>query len=175
MAHSPLHLHEVAKTILVSEVYIRYQDEVLMFKRSEHKKKFPGFWSIPGGHIDEGEDPLTAAIREVQEETGITVTPSEIKLKVVALHHHLDRQELYLAFAFEVRLPEKPSVQANSDEGAAHWVNVAEMFTMENVFEPVRYYFDHVLNDHPGVMYNNSQWRNSQLVQVFSDTVDQNY
>lgn len=29
------------------------------------------FWDLPKGKIDEGEDPPTAAIREVQEETGI--------------------------------------------------------------------------------------------------------
>ncbi|MBT4124229.1 MAG: NUDIX domain-containing protein [Candidatus Pacebacteria bacterium] len=93
-------LHEVAQPIFVSEVYIFHKDKVLMFKRSETKKKFPGFWSIPGGHIDEGEDPLTSAIREVKEETGITITPEDIKLKVVAMHHHLDREEMYMAFDF---------------------------------------------------------------------------
>ena len=30
-----------------------------------------GSWDLPKGKIDEGEDPPTAAIREVQEETGI--------------------------------------------------------------------------------------------------------
>ncbi len=32
-------------------------------------------WFQPGGHIDEGEDPIHAAIREVFEETGITCEP----------------------------------------------------------------------------------------------------
>ncbi len=30
-----------------------------------------GSWSLPKGHIQEGEDPKAAAIREINEETGI--------------------------------------------------------------------------------------------------------
>jgi len=29
-------------------------------------------WSLPKGHVDAGEEPLVAAIREIKEETGIT-------------------------------------------------------------------------------------------------------
>lgn len=32
-------------------------------------------WLQPGGHVDPGEDVLTAAIREVQEETGVVGVP----------------------------------------------------------------------------------------------------
>ncbi len=34
-------------------------------------KKNLGAWSIPKGEFDEGEDPLNAAKREMEEETGI--------------------------------------------------------------------------------------------------------
>lgn len=34
-----------------------------------------GRWLQPGGHVDPGEDVLTAAIREVEEETGVTGVP----------------------------------------------------------------------------------------------------
>lgn len=167
-------LHEVAQPIFTSEVYIFHQDKVLLFKRSENKKKFPGFWSLPGGHLDEGEDALAAAIREVKEETGITIQPTDIKLKVVAFHHHLDRQETYIAFAFAVTLSELPAKLLESDEGSSHWVEKDQAMSLENVFEPVKRYFDHVLNNHSGIIYNYSQWENTHLVKVMSETIDQN-
>lgn len=171
---TPTRLHQVAQPIFVSEVYIMYNDTVLLFKRSEDKKKFPGFWSLPGGHIDEGEDPLGAAIREVKEETSITITPEDIQLKVVALHHHLDREELYIAFAFVATIHEQPDVLENHKEGSAHWVSTAKALKLENVFEPVKRYFPHVFEKRPGIVYNNSEWKDSQLVRVLSETVDSN-
>lgn len=33
-----------------------------------------GFWSIPGGRVDPGEDPLTGALRELKEESGLEPT-----------------------------------------------------------------------------------------------------
>jgi predicted NUDIX family NTP pyrophosphohydrolase len=36
-------------------------------------KKDLGAWSLPKGEIEEGEDPLAAAVREFKEETGFTI------------------------------------------------------------------------------------------------------
>ena len=36
---------------------------------------FEGFWDIPGGFLDEGEDPLDGLRRELKEETGLEVEP----------------------------------------------------------------------------------------------------
>ena len=52
----------------------------LLFQKRAEGIQFGGFYDAStGGHIDEGEDPLTAAIREAKEEIGLTITPEELR------------------------------------------------------------------------------------------------
>ncbi len=37
-----------------------------------------GLWSLPGGRVDPGEEDQQALVREVQEETGLTVEPGPL-------------------------------------------------------------------------------------------------
>jgi predicted NUDIX family NTP pyrophosphohydrolase len=61
-------------------------------------KKDEGAWSIPKGLVEEGEDPLKAAIREFEEETGIEVrTEDFIPLTPV----RLKSGKVVQAWAFE--------------------------------------------------------------------------
>lgn len=41
-------------------------------------QKWYGTYSIPKGHVEEGEDLLEAAIRETREEVGLTIDPEDI-------------------------------------------------------------------------------------------------
>ncbi len=45
-------------------------------------------WMQPGGHIDEGETPIQAAIREVYEETGIMCKPIDGRLDAIDIDLH---------------------------------------------------------------------------------------
>jgi hypothetical protein len=44
---------------------------ILMLRRPEGASSYPGRWSLCAGKIEAGEDPETAAAREIMEETGI--------------------------------------------------------------------------------------------------------
>ena len=57
------------KTCIVAGCVIVNKGKILLLK---HKKL--GVWLYPGGHIEEGEMPTEAAIREAKEETGMGVS-----------------------------------------------------------------------------------------------------
>jgi 8-oxo-dGTP diphosphatase len=46
-------------------------DEVLLARRKHDPYK--GEWSVPGGHVEKNESLLSAAIREIKEETNLSV------------------------------------------------------------------------------------------------------
>ncbi len=57
--------HPVVAGLLVDD------GAVLLALRSAHRRWFPGVWDLPGGHVEPGEDPRDALIRELGEELGI--------------------------------------------------------------------------------------------------------
>ena len=58
------------KKLNVILVYNKEEDKILMCKRE--KEPYKGKFNLVGGKVEQGEDELHAAYRELQEETGIT-------------------------------------------------------------------------------------------------------
>lgn len=52
--------------------------EFLLLKRSEDSNTNPGKWDLPGGKLEREEILEEAVVREVREETGISIAPGEI-------------------------------------------------------------------------------------------------
>ncbi len=51
---------------------------LLMLTHFESHVGLPPRWITPGGGIDDGETPLEAAVRELDEETGLVVQPHDL-------------------------------------------------------------------------------------------------
>ena len=161
------HLADIAKLIPTVECLIVRDNKVLLLKRSESSKKFPGYWIGPGGHVDENEDVLSAAIREVEEETGIKIGESKIKLKAVALGNHTDRNETYFVHYFLVNLDSDQKI-VNSNEGNSNWVPMDEVLKLDKVFPPFKYYLEHALDENSGILYTSVRLENLEIVEVMS-------
>ncbi len=69
--------------IQLAHVFVTWQKKVLLVRRNIEPTK--GLWSIPGGHVEKDETYLAAAIRELQEETGIAA--SDLRPMFIYLNH----------------------------------------------------------------------------------------
>jgi 8-oxo-dGTP pyrophosphatase MutT (NUDIX family) len=92
-----------------TRVIISNQDKVLAVRGWLSSGK----WSLPGGGLHRGEDPVDGAIREVFEETGITLAPAD--LHKVADYRVL-RGMRFKCHAYEVALTNRPEVSAHGLE-----------------------------------------------------------
>lgn len=95
-------------------------NDVLLMKRSSNRRVFPNQYNGLGGHIEADEDPYTAAIREIKEESGLAVY--DVRLRAV---HNINAGEAtgIMLFVFTAMSISR-DVVADEREGTLHWVNV---------------------------------------------------
>jgi 8-oxo-dGTP pyrophosphatase MutT (NUDIX family) len=88
-------------------------------------------WIQPGGHVDAGEtDLVTVTLREVEEEMGIRVNPSEMTLFDIDVHPIPATAVHPMHFHFDIRFlcrVEVQAIAAGSDAEAGRWFSVSEL------------------------------------------------
>ena len=100
------------------------QGRVLLVRRGREPLK--GQWSLPGGMLEVGE-PLTAGVvREVREETGLTVQPLELVELLDRIHRDGDRIRYHYVIADYLCRVVGGELKAASDADAVRWVERAE-------------------------------------------------
>ena len=83
------------------------KDNKLLVQKRKGSKLWSGFYGVPAGHIDEGENQYDALIREAKEELGIKITKENIIKEYVVLrrnHFEIDGKQLdpYIDYYFEI-------------------------------------------------------------------------
>lgn len=102
---------------------IRNGNEYLLQDRV--KKDWKGF-TLPGGHVEPGESIVDAVVREMKEETGLTVeNPKLCGVKQFPISGESGENGRYLVFLF---VADKFSGEVvSSEEGAMHWVKIEDL------------------------------------------------
>lgn len=106
--------------------------KVLLQKRSDKLKHFPGFWCIPGGKIDSGETAEEAVKREVKEEMGIDFIIDYFLGYYDEIFPDIDFHHVSLAFVGTI----KGEISASEREVQEwKWVPLEEALKMKLAFE----------------------------------------
>lgn len=102
-----------------------------------HRKKAPnaGMYSPIGGKLEvaEGESPHACALREIEEEAGITLGDNDVRLTGIISECAYEDEMHWLLFLFDVTRPighhEIPNM--SFDEGDLEWVEPERVATLD--------------------------------------------
>ena len=106
---------------------------ILAIHRTETAPTDPNHWELPGGILEDGEDPIQGIIREVREETGITIVdliPFQVSSRA------------YPNYGFWVQItyiaaPKTDTVQLSFEHDEFRWVTPQEFLNL-HISEPYR-------------------------------------
>ena len=101
----------------------------LFGKRSAHKRSAPGYWCPICGSVEAGEGQAEAVVREVYEETGLSVRALE---KVAECDTHDGSAVIH--WWRVLSLGTEPERLANDEHSELAWVSLDELKRLEPVF-----------------------------------------
>lgn len=84
-------------------------------------------YTLPGGHVEKDESIVDAVVREMKEETGLTV----LNPKLCGVKQFPIQDGRYIVFLF--RADQYEGTLLSSDEGAMHWIKKEDLSSVNLV------------------------------------------
>jgi 8-oxo-dGTP pyrophosphatase MutT (NUDIX family) len=128
------------KGLVIHTVIYNDERKVLIIKRSKINDVLPEYWDIPGGTLEDGEDPTIGAIREAKEETNLDIK----NLRLFFEHSNVDvkKNKQFVTLVFAAHYP-GGEVTLNPEEHEEYaWINPVEIGNYKTVV-----YLPECLND----------------------------
>jgi len=110
----------------------RIDGRILLLKRSDSEKVYPGAYTFPGGKV-EGNDTITETLaKEVKEESGLILSPGIILIKEKAIGRPDGSTSKSLSFLCTVSNDSSVVIE-EPDFTEYRWVNLAELKKLDHV------------------------------------------
>ncbi|MBB3464634.1 NUDIX domain-containing protein [Sinorhizobium sp. B11] len=105
------------------------EGRVLLVRRAGHKERFPDCWDLVGGHVEAGESPAAAMVREAKEEVGLT--PSRFR----KLAEQPEEDTIYHLFLVSEWQGGEP-VLLGDEHTAAQWATPVQAEALDDLGHP---------------------------------------
>ncbi len=116
-------------TITRALCFVTHQTDVLLIRRNVNRKSFAGHYNGVGGHVEQGEDVLTGARREILEESGLLIPADQIILRGV-ISIDAGKVNGVTLFIFTAAVESREGTFSECSEGTLHWTPLGEVLTL---------------------------------------------
>lgn len=142
------------QVVLTNMCMISEGQRVLVQERKS--AKWPGV-TFPGGHVERGESIISSVIREVKEETGLTV----FNLELCGIQNWTDPTDHYRYLVFCYKTNQFSGVLQSSDEGEVFWIYRADLKNVQlaDGFETMLEIFEHPQLTENFYWFEDGEWK----------------
>jgi ADP-ribose pyrophosphatase YjhB (NUDIX family) len=119
------------KKLIVAKVFLKnHKNQILLLRRSKTAPRRALEWDLPGGFVEEGEDPLSAAIRELSEEAGVNADSAKEVLVTKDIHEGIIVFRHYV-----IAMKDHPEVTLSYEHDMYIWV-LADDYQKHMKYQP---------------------------------------
>ncbi|MGQ7357341.1 8-oxo-dGTP diphosphatase [Streptococcus suis] len=142
------------QVVLTNMCMISEGQRVLVQERKS--AKWPGI-TFPGGHIEPNESLIASVIREIKEETGLTVS----NLELCGIQNWTDPTDQYRYLVFCYKTNQFSGSIQTSDEGEVFWIDRAELKNLQlaDGFESMLEIFEHPQLTENFYWFEDGEWK----------------
>ncbi len=118
--------HSVFAPVVI--IFVKYQDKILLLKRSAKVSTYPQKWSVVAGYLDEPKPIRQKVLEELKEELGLG---KDVISKIHLGQSHKVRDDsinrLWLRFPVLVELKKKPKIVFDWEHTQFKWIKPEEL------------------------------------------------
>lgn len=115
---------------IIQKAVIKKSNQYLILKRSPDAHVYPDHWDLPGGKLEENEEPKSGIKREVFEETGLRSDAVSV-LKRIPLDPFETGNATHRFDIFEVSVDTTKDIQLSDEHTDWQWANSEEILKLE--------------------------------------------
>ena len=128
-----INYHNAKKAFVVS-CFVKFNDEILLLKRSNKVWTYKGKWNVVAGYLDELKPIKQKVLEELYEETKITKDKvSTMKIAEPFESHDKSIEITFVIHPVLIELKEKPEIKLDFEHTEAKWVKKDKLKTYDAV------------------------------------------
>ncbi|OGG07627.1 hypothetical protein A2872_00030 [Candidatus Gottesmanbacteria bacterium RIFCSPHIGHO2_01_FULL_42_12] len=159
---------DIHEQVICANCFVRKGNKYLVLRRSQQKKYAPGVTHPVGGKVNLGENPFTAAVREVYEEAGIKVTNVRLEAILLEMRPVINEPYNWLIFHFSADYQEGETKE--TEEGELVWLTEEE-YKKEKLFPSIIPVIEHIFNREKGTVFATFEY-DDQKQNIIKETLD---